>query len=204
LSLCIQTRRVQRGIDDAKKVILVEKSGLVGDAGLGVMRLADVGVVGAQAGVGERAVLAQRLLLDGAVVSKSIVRRIVVVRVAADEGTGVEHGAVVQHPGDSGREVQRTDLRALVGLANGLAGDGVDDTGVQRVIGIGRLEPGTRVLRVRVDGGRLRELRIDAGEDVLFVAAIVEDGKLRRVKEAAGAQTVDRDEVAPARTAVCE
>jgi len=40
-------------------------------------------------------------------------------------------------------------------------------------------------------------LEVDAVEKVLFVAFVVEDGKLGSVEEATGVQSADCDEVAP-------
>ncbi len=48
------------------------------------------------------------------------------------------------------------------------------------------------------------ELVVDAIEDVLLVALVVEDGELGRVEEAAGVEAVDLDEVAPVLAAVAE
>ncbi len=49
-----------------------------------------------------------------------------------------------------------------------------------------------------------REGVVDAVEEVLLVALVVEDGELRRIEEAAGVEAVDLDEVAPVLAAVGE
>ena len=43
---------------------------------------------------------------------------------------------------------------------------------------------------------------VDAVEDVLFVALVVEDGELRGIEKAAGIQAVGLDEVAPVLAAI--
>ena len=45
---------------------------------------------------------------------------------------------------------------------------------VLRVIGIGRLEPGARETEIQIDGVGLRRLEIEAIEDVLLIAVIVD------------------------------
>ena len=45
---------------------------------------------------------------------------------------------------------------------------------------------------------------VDAVEDVLLVALVVEDGELRRIEKAAGVEAVDFNEVAPVLAAVAE
>ena len=55
-----------------------------------------------------------------------------------------------------------------------------------------------------MDGVWLGELAVDAVEDVLLVALVVEDGELGRIEEAAGVEAVDLDEVAPVLAAVAE
>ena len=73
---------------------------------------------------------------------------------------------------------------------------------VQVVVGVGRLEPGAAVVEVEMDGvGRWKAV-VDAVEEVLFVALVVEDGELRRIEEAAGIEAVDLDEVAPVLAAI--
>ena len=75
---------------------------------------------------------------------------------------------------------------------------------VQVVVGVGRLEPGAAVVQVEVDRVGLGEAVIDAVEEVLLVALVVEDGELGRIEKAAGVEAVDLDEVAPAFSAVGE
>ena len=75
---------------------------------------------------------------------------------------------------------------------------------VQVVVGVGRLEPGAAVVQVQVHRIGWREAVVHAIEDVLLVALVVEDGKLRRIEKAAGVQAVGLDEVAPVLAAIGE
>ena len=75
---------------------------------------------------------------------------------------------------------------------------------VQVVVGVGRLKPGAAVVEVEMDGVGRREAVVDAVEEVLFVALVVEDGELRRIEKAAGVQAVGLDEVAPVLAAIGE
>src|SRR5438270_479629 len=50
---------------------------------------------------------------------------------------------------------------------------------------VGRLKPGTCESQVQVDGVRLRELEVQAIENILFVALGMHDGKLRGIEKAA-------------------
>ena len=102
------------------------------------------------------------------------------------------------------------DLGALVGVAD-VAEDGVgagaaadDVLNVEVVEGVGGLEPGAAVVEVEVNGVGGGEGVVDAVEDVLFVALVVEDGELGGIEKAAGVEAVDLNEVAPVLAAIAE
>ena len=65
------------------------------------------------------------------------------------------------------------------------------------VIGIWRLEPGAGESQVQVKGIYIRELKVQAVENVFFVALVVHHDELRRIEEPAAVQAADRDEVSP-------
>ena len=48
------------------------------------------------------------------------------------------------------------------------------------------------------------DLIIHAVENILFVALVVNDGKLRRIEEAAAVQSIGRNEVSPVLASVAE
>ena len=65
-----------------------------------------------------------------------------------------------------------------------------------RVVGVGRLEPGARIAEIEMDGVGGGELVVDAVEEVLLVALVVDGVELGRIEEAAGVHHVGGDEVA--------
>ena len=75
---------------------------------------------------------------------------------------------------------------------------------VEVVVGVGGLEPGTAVVEIEVDGVSRSERVVDAIEDVLLVAAIMKDGELGRIEEAARVEAVNFNEVAPTFASVGE
>ncbi len=93
------------------------------------------------------------------------------------------------------------DLRALIRAANGIA-ELVED--IHGVEGVRRLEPGARVLQIGVQRVGVVELIVDAVEDVLLVALVVQRLELGAVEKASGVQAADRDEVAPTLSAIGE
>src|SRR5689334_23696218 len=103
--------------------------------------------------------------------------------------------------GEVGGNVICLDLGSLVRRADGVSVLIVD---VRRVIGVWRLKPRARVLQVSVKRICRIELVVDAIEDVLLVAFVVQRLELGAVEEAAGVETADGDEVAPVLAAVCK
>ncbi len=98
--------------------VLVQKSLLIGGSHLDVVDAFHIGDIRAQAGVGQRPVLADGFLLDGAEVGKRIVAGVVVVLVAPDKAAQREHRIGIERPGPRWRDVEGLDLRALVGRAD--------------------------------------------------------------------------------------
>ena len=104
------------GIDDAELEVLGEEGLGVADAGLDVVSAVGVGDVGDEAGIGERALLGDGLLLQvgRAAVGEGVGAGIVVESVAAEEVIGVEDGGGVDDVGVGGGEVDGLDLCALI------------------------------------------------------------------------------------------
>ena len=204
----------QRRVDNAKLEVLVEERLLVGEAGLHIVNAAGVSDVGAEAGVGERTLLGDGLLLEigRAAIGEGILAGIVVEVIAAEVIVGGEDGGRADNAGVAGREVDGLNLCALVGRAycetigpDGDAGGvGGPLGGVLRVVGVGRLEPGARVSEVQADRVGRRDLVVDAVEEVLLVALVVDRVELRRIEEAASVHYVSGDEVADLLRAVGE
>ena len=149
-------------IDDAELEVLVEKGLGVVEAGLDVVAAVGVGEVGVEAGVGQRALLGDGLLLQigRAQVGEGIVAGVVVEAVTAEEVAGIEDGGGVDDVGVGGGEVDGLDLRALVGWAYGKAVGADGDAGrvggplggVLAIVRVGGLEPGAGVVEVQAHG----------------------------------------------------
>ena len=138
-------------------------------------------------------------------VGEGIAAGVVVVAVPAEKGAEVEDRVVADDVGVGGRDVDRCRSWSAGRCCRRCRRWGwrwlpsADHVlHVQVVVGVGRLEPGAAVVQVEVDGVGLREAVVDAIEDILLVALVVEDGELGRIEEAAGVEAVDLDEVAPA------
>ena len=186
--------------------MLVEEGLGVGDAGLDVVDAVGVGKVGVDAGIGESALLSDGLLLKigCAEIGEGVFAGIVVEGVVAIEVAGVEDGGGAEDMGVAGRDVEGLDLGALIGRTHGeTVGTDSDTCGVLRplggvlgVVGVGGLEPGTGVAKVKADRVGAGDLIVDAVEEVFFVALVVDGLVLGRVEETAGVHSVDGDEVA--------
>src|ERR1035438_5822058 len=107
-----------------------------------------------------------------------------------------------------GGDVVSADLGVLIGIAHiaedrvgaGSCADHVRH--VQVVVGVGVLEPGAAVVEVKMNGIGGCEAVIDAIEEILLIALVVEYVELGGIEKAAGVQNVGLDEVAPALSAV--
>ena len=194
----VEAGGVERGVDEGDLIVFAQEGLLVHGSGLRVVDTLDVGEVGMDSGVEERALLGDRFLLDGAEVGEGIAAGEVAVGVAAEVGGEVEDGGVGDGAGVGGGEEVGFDLGALVGGTDGLTLDGIDDADVEGVVGVGGLEPGAGVLHVGVDGGLVGELGVDAVEEVDQVAFIVEDGELAGIEKATGVEAGEGGEVAEA------
>src|SRR5580698_6526103 len=130
--------------------------------------------------------------------------------VLADERGEVEDRVCADDAGVSGGDVEGLDLRTLVGVADvgedriGSVASADDVLNVQIVVGVRGLEPGTAVVEVQVHGVDAGEVVVDAVEEVLFVALVMEDDELGRIEEAAGVEAVELEEVAPVLSAVAQ
>ena len=89
-----------------------------------------------------------------------------------------------------------------VGVGDSAASEDVADVHV--VVGVGSLEPGAAVVEIEVNGIDGSEAEVDAVEEVFFVALVVEDGELGWIKEAAGVDAIQFEEVAPVLAAIGE
>jgi hypothetical protein len=162
----------------------------------------DVREIAVRTGVGERALLGDGLLLlGGSVVCQRIGAGVVVVGIAAKVDAEVGDGAVGEGASPTGGEVDGCDLGALVAVTDGV---GVLIGDAEVLVIVGRLEPGTCVLRVEVERVPGSGLQVDAVEEVGFVALVMEDGELGRIEKAAGVKAVGGDEVAPVLATVGE
>jgi hypothetical protein len=183
----------ESGGDDAEVEVFVEKGLLIGDAGFDVVDAVGVGDVGAQAGVGERALLGDCLLLEigGAEIGEGVFAGVVVEAVAAEEVVDVEDGGGVDDVGEAGGDVDGLDLGSLVGGADGKAvgadgdagGVGGPLGGVFGVEGVGGLEPGAGVAEIKADGVGGGDLVVNAVEEVLLVALVVDSLVLGRSRK---------------------
>ncbi len=73
---------------------------------------------------------------------------------------------------------------------------------IRRIERVRCLEPGPRVLEVRMDRTQRRELVVDTVEKVLFISLVVKDGEFRSVQKPARVQSTDGNEVAPVLSAI--
>ncbi len=146
-------------------------------------------------------------------IGERIAAGIVVVLIAADESAEREDGIGIDQPRPRRRDVEGLDLRALVGWTNQIAigieaavvhGQSVPRRREFGVVGIGGLEPRPGESEIQVNGVRRGDLKVDAIEQVLFIAFVMEDGELRRIEKAAAIQSVRGDEVAPLLASVAE
>src|ERR1700751_4075137 len=159
--------------------------------------------IAVDAGVQQRALLRDRLILDGTEVGQRISAGVVVVGVLSNIGAKVEDRVRPDNSRVGGSDIEGLDLGALIGIpyiadhlsAAAAATDNVLD--VQVVIGVWRLKPGAGVVQVHMDGVIRCELTVYAIEDILLVALGVEDCELRGVEKAPGIQAVELEEVAP-------
>ena len=114
--VCIQTRSIGSGIDDAEAVVFGQECVLEKDSRLQVVDAFRVSDLGANAGVGQPASLADGLELKiRHEVGERIAARVVVVSILAHPAAQREHGLVIQQAGPGGRNVHRLDLRTLIG-----------------------------------------------------------------------------------------
>ncbi len=177
----------------------------------------DVSDVGIGAGVCQRTVLADGLvLLTGrAQVGEGVLAGVVVVRIAAHVARKVEHRVDVDGMRIRGRKVERHDLRALVGIADvpegrvrgGAAADHVLDSEAvvaEIVVGVRRLEPRPAHPQVQMHRIRRRKLPVDAVEPIELVPLVVEHRELRRIQKPPRIQPVQLDEVPPVLSAVAQ
>src|SRR5207245_1257427 len=128
-----------------------QKSLLVGGSHFHVVDAFYVREIGTQAGVGQRPVLPDGLLLDRAQVGERIVAGVVVVLVAPDKTAEREYRIWVERTGPGRSDVEGLDLRSLVGRADGIAilvGD------VQVIERVRSLKPGTGEAQIYVNGIR--------------------------------------------------
>ena len=108
------------------------------------------------------------------------------------------------------RDVVGADFGVLISVADvvedgaAVAPSADDVLHVEVVVGVGCLEPGAAVVEIEVDGIGRRQGVIDAVEDILLVALVVEDSELGRIEKAAGVEAVGFDEVAPLLSAIGE
>src|SRR5260370_27200358 len=107
-----------------------------------------------------------------------------------------------------GSNVVGLDLRALIRISNvpkdwvaaRTSAHHIDD--VQIVEGVRSLKPGPRVVEIQMNRIVGCKAAVDAVKEVDFVTFVMEDGKLGTIKEPAGVQTIDFDEVSPVLAAV--
>ena len=151
----------------------------------------------------KRSLLRHGFLLNRTKVGQRIWAGIIVEGVAPHEARDIEHGIRTQNVRPRGRNVEGLDLGALIGWADQIAIRSHHAI-VQVVVRVRCLEPGAREAEVEMQSVRLRQLVIEAVENVLLVATRVEDDKLRRVQKAPGVEPVGRDEVPPVLAAVGE
>ena len=193
-------------IDDADLEVLVEEGLGVVEAGLDVVSAVCDGEVGVEAGIGQRSLLGERLLLQvgRAQVGEGVLAGVVVEGVAAEEVARVEDSGCADDVSVGGCEVDGLDLGTLIGRAYGKAVGADGDSGgvggplggVLTVVGVGGLEPGAGVVEVEARGVGGGDLNVDAVEEIFLVAMVVDGVELRRVEEAAGVHDVGGDEVA--------
>src|SRR5208337_106787 len=116
--ISIQTRSVGGGIDHPEAVVFRQKGVLKYHSRLQVVDAFHVRDLGATAGIGQPTSLANGLALDIRLeVGERIAARVVVVSILAHPPSQREHGVGIEEARPSGRNVNRLDLRTLIGGA---------------------------------------------------------------------------------------
>ncbi len=206
----VHAGRVIGGIDDAQVVAFAEEGLSVLRADLDVMNSPDVREIRVDGGVGKGAVLGdgRSLKVGRAQVGERIAAGIVVVVVPTYEGAKVEDHVVADDPCVGWRDVEGSDFRVLVSVpdvAKEWVGAGAATNHVlhvQVVVGVRGLKPGAAVIKIQMNRVHRCETVIDAVENILLVALVVEDRELRRIEKAPGVEAVNLDKVAPFLTAI--
>src|ERR1700733_857103 len=106
-------------------------------------------------------------------------------------------------------DIERTNLRALICRADERRirrSEQVTfgDACIEVVECVGSLEPRTRESKIEVHRVRLRKLKIQTIEQVLFISLVVHHDEFRWVQEPAAVQSGCGDEISPVLTAVPE
>src|ERR1044071_7893451 len=97
--------------------MFVQECLLVGRTDLDVVSAFDIGERSTQASICQCAILSDRLLLNRREIVKKIWTWIIVVLIAADEASQGKHRMIAQQSSPRRGDVERLDLRSLIGYA---------------------------------------------------------------------------------------
>src|SRR6202158_2844325 len=161
-AVCVQTRRVDRRIDDSEIEMFGQKRLLIRNSKLNVVHALHVGQIGTHPSVGQRPILRNGLLLQigGTEIGKWIVAGIVIENVPPDPAAETKDSSRIDHSSPGRSDVEALDQRALVGGSDNIAvrietpiGDhhSIPRRGKLAVKSVGCLEPRTRKAQVQVN-----------------------------------------------------
>ena len=161
------------------------------------MNALGIGNVPANTHVREKAILIDGFKLQpGDQIGERVGAREELRLVAPQESAHVDHGVRADDMSPGRSHVEGSNLCALIGLRK-RASERIENAGLERIVGVGFLEPGASVVQVQLQGVGIGNFIIRAIEDIFLIALVVKRGEFRRIKKAARAQAIGRDEVAP-------
>ena len=192
--------------------MLPEQRLIVRKAGLDVMNAVHIGEIHVPSGIREPAILANRFALQvRAEISERVARGVVVELVLPHECAQRKEHMRAKQMRPCGSNIERPDFGPLI-LRSHRQAVGTQAVivhhhsrpcgGVLSIEGIGRLEPGTRVAQIEIDGVGLRRLEVDAVENVCLVPIIVHHRDFRAIQKPIGAHPIGGYEIAPRLSAI--
>ena len=201
LTLAVHAGCIEGWAYDAEAVTFPKKSLGVKNAALDALIPLGIREIGMDSGIGERSILRDRLVLQvrRTKIRQRVLAGKVLIAIFANVRSEVEYRVLPQDPGIGGRNIERLDLRVLIGIAHVIAKLILH---VQVVIAVRGLKPGPAVVQVQVQCIDRRKLVIHPIKDVLFVALVVKNHKFWSVQKATGIQAIEFEEVSPGLGAV--